>query len=130
MTARTLKLRVRMWQRRSGLIDWEIVVNVKPNLKVNGQPVHAATRTVDQRAIIDFDEETVQVFNADSLDHLICHELQHIIDDEQEDVFVKFLGKRAETGLFYREWAAANEKACDHRAASLVNAYKRKRDRH
>lgn len=130
MTLTTLKTRVRRWQRRAGLSDWDITVKIVRGLRVGKKAVHAAARCVDQRATIEFDEESLNTLDSESLDHIIVHELQHVIDDPQEDVFVKFLGKKADTGLFYKEWAAAEEKACDHRAAALVNAYRRKRDRH
>lgn len=132
MTLTTLKARVRTWQRRAGLTHWTVEVRLRKNIKasVNGskkrEAVDAAVACADMRAVVEFDEDRVNELDTDGLDQLICHELGHVLDWSQEEVFEKHV-KRA--GLLYDEWAEANEKAIDHRARILVNAYRRKRDR-
>lgn len=128
MKLTTLKAEVRQWARRSGLADWTITVETKPRITVDRTPAHAVVQCVEdsQRATITFSEESLNSLDKDERQHVIVHELQHIVDDPEDEVLRKALGH----GAVYKAWSAVNEKAIDHRAAVLVNAYKRKRDRH
>jgi hypothetical protein len=116
-----------MWQRRASLTDWTIEVRIVEKLRVERRPANAGTSCVDQRARVEFDQDFLLGCDSNQLDHAICHELGHVIGDAQERVWVKYL---SQSGVVYREWADANEQACDHFATILVEAYKRKRDRH
>jgi len=104
-----------------------MTVKITPNLRVRGIGQCNATIVCrDQRATLEFNETTLEKFSLDEIDQLICHELEHVIDHPQEEVLRRYLGG----GTVQKAWEVANEAACDHRAATLVNAYKRKRDRH
>jgi hypothetical protein len=125
----TLRVRVRRWQHRIGLSDHSVHVLVKDNLRANGRGCNAVIEVIDQRISMTFDTKALS-FEKDTLDMLIVHEFEHVIDDAEDEVLIKYLGNLRGNGLVYKEWQAAKEKACDHRAAAIVNAYRRKRDRH
>lgn len=127
MKVTTLRRRVRMWQVRSHLTDWTIAVTMVSKLKVGRRKCHAATSVsvVDQRADIEFDTETVNKAETEWLDHIICHELQHIVNDAEDTALSEFLGGRNKSKV-YDAWADANEKTCDHNAAIIVASYRRK----
>lgn len=128
MTITTLRARVRMWQRRTHLTDWNVSVVMVDKLKVRRKSCHAATSVnlVDKRVDIEFDRKSVAEADRETLDHLICHELQHVVHHDEDEVLSKFLG--GYKSKVYREWADANEKVCDAAASALVGSYRRKRD--
>jgi hypothetical protein len=101
-----------------------------PKLKVKRKACHAATgiSMVDQRADIEFDISSVEKADRDTLDLLICHELQHIVCDGEDTALSRYLGGRGKSKVF-DDYCEANEKVCDHNAAIVVAAYRRKRDR-
>lgn len=104
---------------------------MEPKLKVRRKACHAVTSVgdsiVDKRVDMAFDLDSVNKMDTDTLDHIICHELQHIVLDFEDTVLHEYLG--AYKSKVYRDWADANEKVCDHNAAIIVAAYRRKRDR-
>jgi len=127
-----LKRRVKMWQRRAALMDFDIRVSVKDGLHIGKIYCHAATQVIDQRVTMEFNADLLPDTSADELDFIICHELQHVLYNPQDELWEKFFGvtRLGKPGLLAAEWGDAVEKQCDHQATVLVNAYRRKRDRH
>lgn len=123
--------RVKLWHERLRLQAYDIQVDVVENLRVGRKPCHAVTKfktktvTVDQRIEMRFDAGSLAQKGTDNIDHIIVHELVHVIESGQENVFEKYLG--ATKGIVYDAWSDENEKACDHVAQIIINAYKKVR---
>jgi hypothetical protein len=116
--------RVRRWRRRMTLEHWQISVFTKSPLRLHGERVSAYTQwTRDyQTGWITFDLDIYNELNTEERDHLVCHELTHLIYAREDDTLSKYIG-RSEV---YSAWSSANEATCDIVAGIIVRAYQKK----
>jgi hypothetical protein len=121
-----LKRRVGLWARRTGLDkSWHITVSMKDKLRLNGTACKATTVWTEgyQTAEITFDLVTYNAFDEMSLDVLICHELDHLIQARADDLLAEEIGREA----VYKAFSKEAERAADFFAIAFVGAFSRKR---
>lgn len=126
MTPRTLKARVKQWQRRYGFAQRSVEVRVVEKLRINGAKAHAGVVVSDQRIEMEFLADLLQK-DSDTIDHFICHEFGHVLTADLDVQMTRLFGR---TGRVYKDLDEAIESICDAYAAIVINSYKRKRDRH
>lgn len=121
---RRISERVARWQRRMNLESWSIKLEFKSNPKVAHEPVKACTAWEPnyQHGTITFATYAGEM-DEEELDHLICHELNHLAEAREDDAISRYVGR----GEVYKAWERANEAACDYIASVIVKAYKRRR---
>lgn len=121
-----LKRRVSLWARRAGLDkSWHITVSMVDRLRLDGKSCKATTVWTEgyQTAEITFDLATYNTFDEPSLDVLICHELDHLIQARADDLLAEQIGREA----VYKAFSKEAERAADFFAIAFVRAFSRKR---
>lgn len=120
-----LSRRVKLWLHRKR-IPWVVVVHYQDRVTVGGTRCKAATEWAEsyQSADMYFAKWFYEESDEATIDHLICHELDHLVWARAYDVLKEYVG---DDTVVMKAFIKAAETAHDTEAHTLIRAYLRKR---